>query len=170
MLIAQRIVIPSVLRGTILSALHAAHQGVSAMNARARDSIYWPDITVDISKMRDRCTHCPRTAKSNAMQPPADIRSPDYPFQKICSDYFTYGGKDYVVIVDRYSNWPMIFRSEYGVDGLIRRLRKVFIATFGIAEELTSDGDPHFTFDKTQELRIVKHKRKNCKAQNLVCG
>jgi hypothetical protein len=42
-LLGQRIVIPSVLRTPILNALHAAHQGVSAMRARALDSVYWPD-------------------------------------------------------------------------------------------------------------------------------
>ncbi|KAH3882331.1 hypothetical protein DPMN_006266 [Dreissena polymorpha] len=42
------------------------------------------------------------------MQPQSDITLPDYPFQMICSDYFTINCKEYVVIVDRYSNWPMV--------------------------------------------------------------
>ena len=55
------------------------------------------------------------------MQPPADITPPDYPFQMICSDYFTYNSKEYVVIVDRYSNWPLVYRSESGAEGLVKR-------------------------------------------------
>jgi hypothetical protein len=73
------------------------------------------------------------------MQPPSDITPPDYPFQMSCSDYFHYSDKDYVVIVDRYSNWPMVFRSESGADGLVKRLRETFV-TFGIPEEMTSVG------------------------------
>ncbi|KAK6182642.1 hypothetical protein SNE40_010282 [Patella caerulea] len=37
----HRVVIPSVLRESVLNAHHAAHQGASAMQARAVDSVYW---------------------------------------------------------------------------------------------------------------------------------
>ena len=138
-LMGQRIVVPPQLRQPVLNALHAAHQGVSAMRARAMDSVYWPDITNDIARIRDQCTHSHRMAKSYPLQPPPDLILSDYPFQMISSDYFTYSSKEYVVIVDRYSNWPMVYRSESSAEGLIKRLRETFV-TFGIPEELTSDG------------------------------
>ena len=176
-LLGQRIVIPPKLRTPILNALHAAHQGVSAMCARAMDSVYWPDITVDITRVRDQCAHCHRIAKSNPMQPPSDITLPVYPFQMICSDYFTYNSKDYVVIVDRYSHWPMVFRSESGAEGLVKRLRETFV-TFGIPEELTSDGGPQFKAGKTQEFlkawgvthrtSSVANPHANCRAELAV--
>ena len=150
-LMGQRIIVPPSLRQPVLNALHAAHQGVSAMRARAMDSVYWPDITNDIARIRDQCTHCHRMAKSNPMQPPSDLILPDYPFQMISSDYFTYNSKEYVVIVDRYSNWPMVYRSESGAEGLIKRIRETFV-TFGIPEELTSDGGPQFKAGKTQDF------------------
>ena len=54
-------------------------------------------------------------------------------------------------MMDRYSNWPMVYRSESGADGLVKRLRETFV-TFGIPEELTSDGGPQYTAGKTQEF------------------
>ena len=176
-LMGQRIVIPPALREPVLNALHAAHQGVSAMCARAMDSVYWPDITIDIARIRDQCTHCHRMAKSNPMQPPSDPIPPDYPFQMICSDYFSFNSKDYVVIVDRYSKWPMVCRSESGAEGLVKRLRETFV-TFGIPEELTSDGGPQFTAGKTQEflkawgvrhrISSVANAHANCRAELAV--
>ena len=173
----NRIVIPSSLRRTVLEALHAAHQGVSIMSARAADSIYWPNITMDIQRIRDECSHCHRIAKSNPMQPPSDITPPDYPFQKVCSDYFSFNNHEYVVVVDRYSNWPMVFRSEGGADGLVKRLRESFV-TFGVPEELTSDGGPQFTAGKTQQflkswgvrhrLSSVANPHANCRAEIAV--
>ncbi|KAK3773509.1 hypothetical protein RRG08_022224 [Elysia crispata] len=85
------------------------------------------------------------------MQPPTDIISLDYPFQQLCFDYFSHNNHDYVVIVDRYSSWPMVFRSEAGAKGLVRRLRETFV-TFGVPEVLTSDGGPQFTAGKIQEF------------------
>ena len=176
-LLGQGIVIPPALRGPILDALHSAHQGVSVMRARANDTVYWPDINVDIARVRDQCMSCHQMAKSNPMQPPSDIKTPEYPFQMICADYFTFNNTDYVVVVDRYSNWPMVFKSESGADGLIRRLRETFV-TFGIPEELTSDGGPQFTAGKTQEflrswgvnhrLTSVANPHANCRAELAV--
>ena len=173
----NRIVVPASLRRTILEALHAAHQGVSIMSARAADSVYWPNITMDIQRVRDECSHCHRIAKSNPMQPPADTMPPEYPFQKVCSDYLSYNNHDYVVIVDRYSNWPMVYRSEGGADGLVKRLRESFV-TFGVPEELTSDGGPQFTAGKTQQflkswgvqhrLTSVANPHANCRAEIAV--
>ena len=132
---------------------------------------------MDIQRVRDECSHCHRIAKSNPMQPPTDITPPEYPFQKVCSDYFSFNNHEYVVIVDRYSNWPMVFRSEGGADGLVKRLRESFV-TFGVPEELTSDGGPQFTAGKTQQflkswgvthrLSSVANPHANCRAEIAV--
>ena len=150
-LIGERTVIPQQLRENILSSLHAAHQGVGMMIARASDAVYWPSMTTDISKIRNACTHCNRIAKSNPMQPPEDPTHPDYPFQRIASDYFQHGNNDYVVMVDRYSGWPMVYKSESGANGLVKRLRETFV-TFRVPEDITSDGGPEFTAGVTQQL------------------
>ncbi len=48
-----------------LNALHAAHQGISGMTARAESSLFWLGITRDIADTRNRCAICngnaPRT-------------------------------------------------------------------------------------------------------------
>ena len=75
---------------------------------------------------------------------------PVYPFQAICADYFQTGGQHYCVIVDRYSNWPTVDKSKDGASGLIASLRRIF-STFGISEELTSDGGTEFTASQTEK-------------------
>ena len=44
----DRVVVPASLRHIVLSALHAAHQGTSAMERRARATVFWPGMTRDI--------------------------------------------------------------------------------------------------------------------------
>ncbi|GFO16876.1 hypothetical protein PoB_004338100 [Plakobranchus ocellatus] len=53
-----------------------------------------------------------------------------------------------LVIVDRYRNWPIVERAHDGSQGLISSLRRTFI-TFGISDELSSDGGPEFTSTAT---------------------
>ena len=93
----------------------------------------------------------------------------------ISSDYFTYNSKDYVVIVDRYSNWPMVYKRESGAEVLIKRLPETLV-TFGITEELTSDGGQQYTAGKTQDflnagchrIASVANPYANCRAELAV--
>ena len=147
----NRIVIPPPLRQPVLDTLHSAHQGVYCMTSRAESSVFWPGITPVIANMRARCRSCNERAPSQPHGPPHAAQEPVYPFQCICSDYFKYKGRNYVVIVDRYSGWPIVQQSQDGAEGLVKCLREIFV-TYGIADELSTDGGPEFTAERTQCL------------------
>ena len=61
-----------------------------------------------------------------------------------------------MVAGDRLSGWVEVFGSTSGTDqagaaGLIRHLRCLF-GTFGVPEEIASDGGPEFTAESTQKF------------------
>ena len=131
-----------------ISTIHVAHQGTSHMIAKAETSIFWPGITADIHATRQECPNCNRMAPSQAAMPPIPPTPNEYPFQCICADYFHHMGRNYLVVVDRYSNWPIVSQATDGAKGLVSILRETF-ATYGIPDELTSDGGPEFTSTTT---------------------
>lgn len=173
----RRVVIPSALRQEALNFLHAAHQGTSSMTSRAEQCIFWPGITQDIKEKRENCMRCHSNAPSNPNAPPQQITVPEYPFQMICADFFHYRGNPYLIIVDRYSGWPIVKRAQEGATGLINALKDT-INIFGVPEELSSDGGTEFTAALTKKalkewgthhrISSVAHARSNGRAEVAV--
>ena len=140
----DRIVIPPSLHQHVLSVLHSAHQSVTSMIARTETTVFWPGITPAITASRTNCYHRNRMAPSQPSAPPSPPVPPAYPCQCVCADFFHYKGIHYLVVVDRYSNWPITERATEGSQGLISCLRLIF-TTFGIPDECAMDGGPEFT-------------------------
>ena len=144
------------------------------MVSRAEGSFFWPGMTSAIEETRARCTACNRMAPLQPNPPPTPPTRPVYPFQAICADYFSHGGHHYLIVVDRYSNWPIVEENAESSKSLIAALRRVFV-TFGIAKELSSDGGPEFkagatkTFHKNWVIRhrisSVANPHSNCRAE-----
>lgn len=61
------------------------------------------------------------------------------------------------MLVDRFSNWPIVSPSRDGAQGLIASLRDTF-STFGIPDTLTSNGVPEFASHATRAFLSVHHR------------
>nr|VZI52304.1 unnamed protein product [Spirometra erinaceieuropaei] len=55
---ADRLLIPSSLRPSVLRQFHAAHPGASRMKSIARSFAYWPGIDGDVDDLVRRCYQC----------------------------------------------------------------------------------------------------------------
>ena len=74
----------------------------------------WGTTWQEAKRTPRQCAECNRMAPSQAAMPPVPPVLAEYPFQCICADYFTYQTKTYLVIVDRYSNWPIVMKAGDG--------------------------------------------------------
>ena len=77
-------------------------------------------------------------------------------FQSVASDFCEFGGNHYLVTVDRFSNWPTVSSAKSGTPasgtkGLLSALCSLF-ATFGIPEEISSDGGPEYSSDMFRDF------------------
>ncbi|MEL6804796.1 MAG: transposase family protein, partial [Bacteroidota bacterium] len=72
------------------------------------------------------------------------------------ADFFDFAGHHYLVLGDRFSGWSEIYSTptgtqRSGANGLLRCLRSFFM-TFGVPEEISSDGGPEFTAHTTTQF------------------
>ena len=75
---------------------------------RARESVYWPRISIDIKEVVAKCSTCQEHQKRQQSEPllPQDV--PQYPWQKLGTDIFDFNQEHYLIVVDYYSWFPVI--------------------------------------------------------------
>ena len=153
--------VPAALRRQVLEALHRAHQGVTGMNLRAQDSVWWPGCTKDIEAVQGGCMTCVQNAPSQSATSPVSPPIPVYPFQYISSDCFAHAGVNYLVIVDRYSGWPSVYRCKDGTAAELIRVLREYFCTWGAQEEIATDGGATYMAASTQRFLgewVVRHR------------
>ena len=65
--------------------------------------VYWPGMSTDIRHTREGCAECNRHAPAQAVTPPLPATPPSTLFEAVFADFFTFGGRHYLVVGDRLS-------------------------------------------------------------------
>lgn len=73
----QRIIIPHSLRSEMLARLHSSHLGIEAGLRKARDRIYWPNMTTHIKEAVAKCEVCAEYQTANQQQPMQTHKIPE---------------------------------------------------------------------------------------------
>ncbi|UYV77846.1 K02A2.6-like [Cordylochernes scorpioides] len=142
--IGSAIVIPKTQRNNMLNLLHQSHQGISAIQGLARESLFWPRMSIDIAEKVKNCEICQKYQKSKIRQPLKPFPVPDYPWQTVSLDIFYIQKKPHLLVVDRYSGYPEVFALDPPTAINVKnKLRETF-ARFGIPETMMSDNGPPF--------------------------
>ncbi|UYV78551.1 K02A2.6-like [Cordylochernes scorpioides] len=142
--IGSAIVIPKTQRNNMLNLLHQSHQGISAIQGLARESLFWPRMSIDIAEKVKNCEICQKHQKSKIRQPLKPFPVPDYPWQTVSLNIFYIQKKPHLLVVDRYSGYPEVFTLDPPTAINVKnKLRETF-ARFGIPETMMSDNGPPF--------------------------
>nr|VZH95980.1 unnamed protein product [Spirometra erinaceieuropaei] len=163
LMFADRVVIPSSLRPTVLRQFHAAHPGTSRMKSIARSFAYWPGIDGDIDDLVRRCSRCQQAAKMPPRQPPIPWQPPERPWSRVHIDFAgPLNGVSYLILVDAYSKWPEIAPlNPATASATIAFLQRIF-SQHGLPEVLISDNGSQFissTFEDFCRQHNIQHLR-----------
>lgn len=88
---------------------------------------------------------CQQTQKSKTKEPQLQRMTPEYPFQMVSTDLFTFKGEDYLLIADHYSGFTDFQQmGETATSEQTIQCLKKWFSTHGIPEYVESDGGPQF--------------------------
>ena len=142
LLFGERLVVPASLRPDMLQVIHEGHLGRDKCKARARVSLYWPLMGVDIEEVVGRCAVCQKYRAANQKEPHIPHSVPALRWQQVALDIMTHRGKDYLVAVDYLSKFPEIALLERKTAACVILHLKSMFARHGIADHLMSDNMP----------------------------
>lgn len=155
-----RVYIPPVFRSTILDELHKGHVGIVKMKALARSYVFWPGIDDDIEHL---CRNCPACAQHKGTPVRPRVHHWEYPsgpWERVHMDYASYGGRNYLLIVDAYSKWVECFITSNMTADTVRTVLMTLFARFGTPNIMVSDNQTSFVGITLQEFfqeRGVRH-------------
>ncbi|XP_044182754.1 uncharacterized protein K02A2.6-like [Acropora millepora] len=134
--------------------LHEGHLGINKTIARAREVLFRPGMTVDLT---EKIKNCPVCLENRPSQQPEPLRSheiPPLPWAKVGTDILHTNTRDYLVTIDYYSKWPeLTLLPSMTSTGVITALRSQF-ARYGVPSVVVSGNGPCYSsveFNKFSE-------------------
>ena len=148
----NRIVIPQSMHQDMLQRIHEGHLGVEKWKRRAREAVYWPGINKDIQEMIQKSETCLKHHYKQAKEPILKADLPTAPWQMVGTDLFHLQCKDYLLVIDYYSNYPEVAQfSSTSAQSVITHM-KVFFARHGIPQCVVSDNGPQYVCGEFREF------------------
>ena len=125
--------------------IHDGHLGIGLCRRRARAVVHWPGMGQQIEEMIKKCSLCQRYSNKQQKETLMQHETPEHPWQNVATDLFQWAGKDYLLVVDRYSGYPEIaLLSNTSSSVVIKHMKSIF-ARHGIPVEVLSDNGPQYS-------------------------
>ena len=100
------VVIPRNLHADMKAKIHSSNHGIKVCLSWAHECLFWPSMSTEIKQHISACKTCRQLdITSQAKETLMSHEVPSHPWEKVAVDTFTYDGKDYLVMVDYFSNF-----------------------------------------------------------------
>lgn len=140
----KQVLIPTPLRADILTQLHYGHQGIEKTRHLARETVYWPRINKDVETLCKSCDLCQEMQPKQAKEPLHMHEKPSEPWIKLGTDLFQINERNYLIIADYFSRYPVIKELSSTTAASVIKATKETISLFGCPREIVSDNGPQY--------------------------
>ena len=134
------------------SRIHEGHLGIERCKARAREALYWPGMSSEITEMISRCSTCLEFRRKHQREPMQPLPPTTEAWTRVGTDLFTMQGKDYLLVVDYYTNYPEISLLPDTTSSTVIKHAKSIFARHGIPRVVISDNGPQYSSKEFQEF------------------
>ncbi|XP_011860072.1 PREDICTED: uncharacterized protein K02A2.6-like [Vollenhovia emeryi] len=133
------------------------------MKLLARSKVLWPLIDKDIERTVKNCEDCAKAGKTPIKCSLQPWSVPSGPWSRILIDYAgPMNGNYFLIMVDAYSKWPEVFRTNVTTTSRTIELILQAFAQHGHCDTIVSDNGPQFAsmeFERFCKSLGVEHIR-----------
>jgi transposase InsO family protein len=152
MLRGCRIIVPTSMRKEMKIRIHEGHLGIERCKARAREALYWPGMSSQITEMIARCSTCLEARRKHQREPMQQFPPATEPWRRVGTDLFKLQGKDYLLVVDYHTNYPEISLLPNTTSSTVIKHTKSIFARHGIPNVVISDNGPQYACKEYEEF------------------
>lgn len=140
----EQVIVPTTQRAILKQKVHLSHLGVEGCIRRARESLYWPNMSTELKQYISNCEICSQYQPAQTKETLMSHEVPSRPWAKIGTDLFTLDNRNYLITVDYMSNfWELDYLPDTESKTIIHKL-KMHFARYGIPDQIVSDNGPQF--------------------------
>ncbi|XP_055623431.1 uncharacterized protein K02A2.6-like [Toxorhynchites rutilus septentrionalis] len=117
-------------------------QRIEKTLSKARTQFFWPGMTNDLKELVSSCTICEKFRRNNCKEPLVQDNISEYPFQRVSTDIYEYGGYDWLVVIDAYSGFICSDRLQDKTIASVCKLFDKMFNCYGYPTLIRSDNVP----------------------------
>lgn len=163
-----QLVLPNVLRATVLRNLHddMGHLGIERTLELTRSRFYWPKMAADVEKKVKTCERCVRRKTQPDKAAPLVNIQTTRPMELVCMDFLSlepdsHNTKDILVITDHFTKYAVAIPTrDQKASTVAKTLWEHFLVHYGFPERLHSDQGRDFESHTIKELCALAGIRK----------
>ena len=140
--------------------------------------MFWPRMSAEIKDQVEKCSVCAEFQAKNASQPMLSHQIPDRPWSKIATDLFTLHSKNYITVVDYFSDFIEVSELQDTTSTSVIKALKEQFSRHGIPDTVVSDNGSQFSSQEFHEFALSwefnhvtsspHHPKSNGKAESSV--
>ena len=101
----ERAIVPAKMRGKVREILHTPHLGEKSTLRRARECLFWPNMSAEIKQTVKECDISRTYDINQQKETMMPIEQPERLFQKVAVDLFEWDKKMFQILVDYHSGF-----------------------------------------------------------------
>ena len=135
------IIPPTASRKEIIRLMHITHSGLAKAKTKARSMYYWHKMSAQLEQAIAECRQCIRFSPSQQAEP-INQRFANEPMEAIGTDFFHEKGRNYLILVDRFSGYIWVRKTQSQTTDTVIKLMTPIFREFGFPQSVESDGGP----------------------------
>ncbi|XP_058817136.1 uncharacterized protein K02A2.6-like [Topomyia yanbarensis] len=140
----DRIVIPVTLQRCIIDKVHVSHNGIESTLKLARENVFWPGMSAQITDVVKECATCAKFAPSQQKPPMQSHAIAVYPWQIVSMDVFFAMYRNYI---------ELDILKDMSARRLAETCRMNF-ARHGIPQIINTDNGTNFVNEEMKEMAV----------------